>query len=233
MVVLDVDHPDIEEFIETKAREEDEDPRPARRRVRHGPRRQGHHQRPVPERQQLGPRLRRVHARGRERRGSSACAPARPARSSRRSTRRSSSARSPRPRGRAPTRASSTTTRSTTGTPTPRSGRITASQPVLASTCRLDNSSCNLASINLLKFLTGRRHLRCGAVRQGDDRADHHRDGHLDLLRRLPDREDRRDHPRLPPARHRLRQPWRAADGERSRLRLRRWPGHRRRRSPR
>ena len=51
----------------------------------------------------------------------------------------------------------------------------------------LDNSCCNLASLNLLTFL-------------GDDdafdaarfaelgRADHHGDGHLHLLRRLPDR---------------------------------------------
>ena len=40
----------------------------------------------------------------------------------------------------------------------------------------------------------GRRHLRRRAVRQGR-RVDHHRDGHLDLLRGLPDRGDRRDHP--------------------------------------
>ena len=98
----------------------EQDPRPARRRVRHGPRRQGHHQRPVPERQQLGARLRRVHARGRGRRGVRAARPASTARSSRPSTPRRCSARSPRPRGSAPTRASSTTTRSTTGTPTPR-----------------------------------------------------------------------------------------------------------------
>ena len=142
MVVLDVDHPDIEEFVETKAREEDkiralrdagfdmdlggkdivsvqyqnannsvrvndefmkavedgtefglrsrgedgrprrrpprhrgvhrdqgarggQDPRAARRRVRHGPRRQGHRVRAVPEREQLGSRQRRVHARRR------------------------------------------------------------------------------------------------------------------------------------------------------------------------
>jgi ribonucleoside-diphosphate reductase alpha chain len=30
----------------------------------------------------------------------------------------------------------------------------------------LDNSSCNLASLNLLKFLQGRRHLRRGEVRK-------------------------------------------------------------------
>ena len=66
-----------------------------------------------------------------------------------------------------------------------------------------------------------RRHLRRRAVRQGR-RARHHGDGHLDLLRRLPDRVDRPDHAGLPPARHRLRQPRRAADGRRPRLRLRR-----------
>ena len=74
MVVLDVDHPDIEEFIETKAREEDK--------VR-ALRDAGFDMdlggkdivsRPVPERQQLGARLRRVHARGREGRRRSACA---------------------------------------------------------------------------------------------------------------------------------------------------------------
>ena len=80
MVVLDVDHPDIEEFIETKAREEEKIRVAPGRRVRHGPRRQGHHQRPVPERQQLGPGLRRVHAGGRVRRVSSACGPGSPAR---------------------------------------------------------------------------------------------------------------------------------------------------------
>ncbi len=69
-----------------------------------------------------------------------------------------------------------------------------------------------------------RQRLRRREVRQGR-RADHHRDGHLDLLRRLPDRGDRRQHPRLPAARHRLRQPRRAADGLRAGLRLRRRPG--------
>ncbi len=70
----------------------------------------------------------------------------------------------------------------------------------------------------------GGRHLRRGEVRAGR-RADHHRDGHLDLLRRLPDHRDRGDDPRLPSARHRVRQPGRAADGHRPRLRLRRRSG--------
>ena len=71
----------------------------------------------------------------------------------------------------------------------PESGRITASNPC-SEYMSLDNSSCNLASLNLLKFLKRRRQLRRAAVREGR-RAGHHRDGHLDLLRRLPDRADR------------------------------------------
>ena len=76
MVVLDVDHPDIEEFVETKAREEDKI-----RALRDA----GFDMdlggaditsRPVPERQQLGPRHRRVHARGRGRHRVRAARPA-------------------------------------------------------------------------------------------------------------------------------------------------------------
>jgi len=58
-VVLDVDHPDVEEFIETKAREE-ENQGPARCGF-DMTWRQGHQQRPVPERQQLGAGVQRVH----------------------------------------------------------------------------------------------------------------------------------------------------------------------------
>ena len=113
----------------------------------------------------------------------------------------------------------------------PETGRITASNPC-SEYMHLDNSSCNLASLNLMKFLQGRRRLRGREVRQVG-RVRHHRDGHLDLLRRLPDREDRRDHPGLPPARHRLRQPRRAADGHRPAVRLRRRPRRSPPRSPR
>ena len=108
----------------------------------------------------------------------------------------------------------------------PESGRISASNPC-SEYVHLDNSSLQPGQHQPAQVPPRRRHLRRGPVQQGD-RADHHRDGHLDLLRRLPHREDRRDHPRLPPARHRLRQPRRAADGHRPCLRLRGRPGHRR-----
>ncbi len=71
----------------------------------------------------------------------------------------------------------------------PESGRITASNPC-SEYMSLDNSSCNLASLNLLKFLKDDDTFDAAAVREGR-RAGHHRDGHLDLLRRLPDRADR------------------------------------------
>ena len=71
---------------------------------------------PVPEREQLGPRHRSVHG-GRDRgQGVEPHRRAPTARSSRRRTRATCSARSPRPRGSAPIRASSTTRRSTRGT---------------------------------------------------------------------------------------------------------------------
>ena len=68
MVILDVDHPDIEEFVWCKSVEERKARRTARRGLRHGPRRSRQPLDPVPERQQLGARHRRVHARGRGRR---------------------------------------------------------------------------------------------------------------------------------------------------------------------
>ena len=97
-----------------------QDPRAARRRLRHGPRRPRHHLGPIPERQQLGPRHRRVHARGRGRHRVRAARPQ--DRRGHRDRRRPRAVPQDqhRPRGSAPTRVSSTTTRSTTGTPTPR-----------------------------------------------------------------------------------------------------------------
>ncbi len=135
MVVLDVDHPDIEEFVMTKAREEDKI-RALRdagfdmdlggvditsvqyQNANNSVRVTDEFMRAVED----GTDLR-------------AARPAGPARSSRPSTPASCGARSPRPRGSAPTRACSTTTRSTTGTPTPRPAG--SPRPTRArSTCR-------------------------------------------------------------------------------------------------
>ena len=55
-------------------------------------------------------------------------------------------------RGSAPTPACSSTPRSTAGTPRPTPAASTASNPC-SEYMHLDNSACNLASINLLKFL--------------------------------------------------------------------------------
>ena len=76
--------------------------------------------RPIPERQQLRPRQRRVHARGRGRHRVRAARPQ--DRRGHRDRRRPRAVPQdqPRPRGSAPTRVSNTTTPSTTGTPTPR-----------------------------------------------------------------------------------------------------------------
>ena len=107
----------------------------------------------------------------------------------------------------------------------PETGRITASNPC-SEYMSLDNSSCNLASLNLLKFLNDDDRFDVAAVR-AVRRAHHHRDGHLHLLRRLPDRGDRGHHAQVPAAGHRLREPRRPADGDRAGLRLRRRAGAR------
>ena len=232
MVVLDVDHPDIAEFVETKAQGGEQDPGAARRRLRHGPRRRRHHLRAVPERQQLGARLRRVHARGRLAGGRVRAA--RPAdRRGHRDRRRqaSFSARSPRRRGSAPTPASSTTTPSTTGTPARSPGRITASNPC-SEYMHLDNSSCNLASLNLMKFLRDDGTFDAATFAKAVEFVITAMDISI-CFADFPTAADRRDHPGLPAARHRLRQPRRAADGHRPRLRLRRRPRRWPRRSPR
>ena len=135
MVVLDVDHPDIAEFVETKAKEENKirvlrdagfdmdlggddiisvQYQNANNSVR------------VSDEFMRAGRSPAA--------ASSGCAPGRPARSSRPSTPASFSARSPRRRGIAPTPASSTTTPSTTGTPA--RSRAGSTRPTrAASTC--------------------------------------------------------------------------------------------------
>ena len=188
MVVLDVDHPDIRDFIWCKAREEDKAEALARGRLRHVDRRRGLPLDPVPEREQLGARDRRLHAT------------------------RSSAARSGRrPRASPASRSTPTTPRELMGEiaeaawrcadpgvqydttindwhTCPNTGRINASNPC-SEYMHVDDSACNLASINLLKFLREdgtfdvgrlRAHRRHRVPRPGDPRR----------LLELPDRGD-------------------------------------------
>ena len=96
----------------------------------------------------------------------------------------------------------------------------------------VDDSACNLASLNLMKF------------RRADGTFDVERFEHaVDIVLlaqeivvgavELPDRGDRRQRARVPPARPGLREPRRLPDGQRRAVRLRRRAAARRRRSPR
>ena len=105
----------------------------------------------------------------------------------------------------------------------PNSGRINASNPC-SEYMHLDNSACNLASINLLHYLDDDGNFDVAALR-AHRRGDVHRPGDPGRQRRLPDREDRGEQPQVPPARARVREPRRAPDGAEPALRLRRRPG--------
>ena len=111
-------------------------------------------------------------------------------------------------------------------------GRINGSNPC-SEYMHLDNSACNLASLNLLKFLDDDGDASTSTAFQAGGRSRVHRAGDPGRPRRLPDRGDRRHVAQVPPARPRLRQPRRPAHGARPALRLRRGPGLGRRRSPR
>ena len=153
MVVLDVDHPDIAEFVETKAKEENKirvlrdagfdmdlggediisvQYQNANNSVR------------------VSDEFMRAVDAGSDR---SVCVPGRPARSSRPSTPVSFSARSRRRRGTAPTPGIQYDDTINDWHTSPESGRINASNPC-SEYMHLDNSSCNLASLNLMKFLS-------------------------------------------------------------------------------
>ena len=192
-----------------------EDPRPARRRLRHGPRRQGHHAASSTRTPTTRCGCRTSSCARWRRATSSGCGRAPTARSSRPSTPSSCSARWPRRPGRVPIPGIQYDDTINDWHTNPESGRITASNPC-SEYMSLDNSSCNLASLNLLKFLrpTTARSTPSGSCKAIE--TDHHRDGHLHLLRGLPDRGDRRHDAGLPPAGHRLREPGRAADGLRA-----------------
>ena len=161
-------------------------PGAARRRVRHGPRRQGHHVDPVPERQQLGAGHRRVHAgRGRRRR----LGPARGhhrRRSSRRCRPATSSARFAKAAWECADPGMQFDTTINRWHTAANTGRINGSNPC-SEYMHLDNSACNLASLNLLKFLGDDDTLRRRGL-QGRGRGRVHRPGDPGRQRRLPDR---------------------------------------------
>ena len=104
----------------------------------------------------------------------------------------------------------------------PNTARINASNPC-SEYMFLDDSACNLASINLMKFVRDGRRIRCRSVQGGSAHADH---GAGDPGRQLElsDQGDREEQPRVSPARARLRQSRRAADVARRALRQRRRP---------
>ena len=98
-------------------------------------------------------------------------------------------------------------------------GRINGSNPC-SEYMHLDNSACNLASLNLMKFLHDDSSFDVEGFRsRGGGHL--HRPGDHRGQRRLPDREDRRERSALPPAGDRLRQHRCPADGPGPALRLR------------
>ena len=102
-------------------------------------------------------------------------------------------------------------------------GRINGSNPC-SEYVHLDNSACNLASINLLKYLDTDGNFDVEAFRHTVEvvfTAQEILVGSADY----PTPQIGETTPQLPPARPRLRQPRRAAHGPRPALRLRRRPG--------
>ncbi len=102
----------------------------------------------------------------------------------------------------------------------PNSGRINASNPC-SEYMHVDDSACNLAVDQPHEVPPRRRHVRHRGLR-AHGRRDDPRAGDRRLAVELPDRGDRPERARLPPARPGLRQPRRAADEQRPALRLRR-----------
>ena len=100
--------------------------------------------------------------------------------------------------------------------------RINASNPC-SEYMFLDDTACNLASLNLMRFYDADTGFDVESFRHACEvvisaHGDHRRQ------RQLPDPEDRRELAQVPAARDRLRQPRRPADGARPPLRLRRRP---------
>ena len=104
----------------------------------------------------------------------------------------------------------------------PNTGRINASNPC-SEYMSIDDSACNLASLNLMKFRREDGELDVEAFEHACDVVFLAQE----IARRqlvVPDARDRAERQGVPPARPRLREPRRAADGARARVRLRRGP---------
>ncbi len=104
----------------------------------------------------------------------------------------------------------------------PNTGRINASNPC-SEYMHIDDSACNLASLNLMKFRREDGEFDV-EVFDARGRRDVPRAGDHRRLLVVPDARDRPERQRVPPARPRLREPRRAADGARPAVRLGRGP---------
>ena len=105
----------------------------------------------------------------------------------------------------------------------PNTARINASNPC-SEYMFLDDSACNLASINLMKFVQATTASSTSSAFKAACRDADHGAGDHRRQRELSDAGDREEQPRLPSARPRLREPRRAADVARPALRQRRRP---------
>ena len=116
-------------------------------------------------------------------------------------------------------RACSSTPPSTAGTPRTPPGASTA--PTRAREyVHLDNSACNLASLNLLKFLRRGRHASTSRASATPSRSSSRPRRSWSATPTTPPSGIAETSRAVPPARPRLRQPRRAADGARPALRL-------------
>ena len=229
MVVLDVDHPDIQRLHLVQGQGGGQGRGPARRRLRHVDRRRRLLLDPVPEREQLGPRDRRVHAARSSSDGEWQLIARVDGQAGRRDAPRARADARDR-RGRVALRRSGRPVRhddQPAGTRARTRGASTR-RTRARSTCTSTTRACNLASLNLMKFRREDGTFDVEAFEHAVDivfLAQEIIVGAVDL----PDRGDRRQRARVPPARPRLRQPRRLPDGRRHALRLRRGPRHRRR----
>ena len=119
-------------------------------------------------------------------------------------------------------RACSTTRPSTAGTPAPTPAGSTPATPA-REYMFLDDSACNLASINLMKFRRERRQVRRRAF-PGGLPAGVHRPGDPGRSRQLSDAADRRQQPSFPADRTGLLEPGQPDHGQRPALRFGRGP---------